>query len=300
MFGYIVPNKPEMKIKDYMRYREYYCGICHSLRKRQGQLSGVTLSYDMTFVGLLLSALYEPAGERKKALCPLHPFSQHLFLENPYIDYVADINVVFAYYKCIDDYRDNRSCIGYAGSRIMKKRVKRVSRLYPDKVKAICKGIRELNRIEESDCPYIDKPGGIFGNIIGEIISVYPGYLKTCGKEKNFEKNWLPTLKELGFNLGKFVYILDAFDDIEKDIAEKNYNPFLKKYDFLRERQSFEAAENETKEILAILAANVAYQFEMLPVIKEADILRNIIYSGIWTRFYSICERRHKKYEKSL
>lgn len=308
MFGYIVANKPEMKIKDYDRYKEYYCGICHSLNKRHGKLCGLTLSYDSAFFAVLLTALYEPENIRKNSTCIIHPYKKHIQLENPYIDYVADMNLVLAYYKCMDDYYDdsNYAKLGYGN--LIKSEVKKIKKKFPKKVQVIKEGIRELSYLETKKCNDIDRLSGVFGDIMKEITNISPDELCIDGYVYDNEE-WCNHLGRIGYFVGKYIYILDAYDDIEKDIKSKNFNPFIER--FKREEifcsnaneleiiVDYEYLEDYVKKILMMTASEIASAFERLPIVKEVDILRNIIYSGIWTKFWNINKRRGKN-ERSL
>ena len=111
MFGYVVCNKKALSQEEQERYQSVYCGVCRSLKKRFGQLERFSLSYDMTFLALFLSALYEPWEEEKNIRCVLHPLKKKTAVENEFIDYAADMTVVLSYYKCMDDWEDERKHI---------------------------------------------------------------------------------------------------------------------------------------------------------------------------------------------
>ena len=113
MFGYVNINKPEMKIKDYDTYRSYYCGLCTALKKTCGLCGQMSLSYDMTFLYVLLTDLYEPETRIVKRRCLAHPFSTHPARINDIAEYVADMNVLLTFYKCMDDWRDERKFLRF-------------------------------------------------------------------------------------------------------------------------------------------------------------------------------------------
>ena len=116
MFGYIVMNKPEIKMKDFDLYRSFYCGLCRELREKYGISGQITLSYDMTFVILLLSGLYEPKTYKGTTRCILHPVRKQPVRKSEVTEYCADMNVLLTYYKCLDDWKDDRKYVklGYA------------------------------------------------------------------------------------------------------------------------------------------------------------------------------------------
>ena len=102
MFGYVTVNKPEIKFKDFDMYRSFYCGLCRELRERCGIPGQISLTYDMTFVVLLLSGLYEPPTRKGKSRCVVHPLKAQPVRKNEITEYCADMNVILSYYKCMD------------------------------------------------------------------------------------------------------------------------------------------------------------------------------------------------------
>ena len=117
MYGYVVVNKPELKIKEYDMYRSYYCGLCEELLSDYGINGQISISYDMTFLLVLLTGLYEPDTTYKEARCIAHPVHKHPVRRNKITTYVADMNVLMTYYKCMDDWNDEKKVLkrGYAG-----------------------------------------------------------------------------------------------------------------------------------------------------------------------------------------
>ena len=106
MFGYVMANKPEMKIKEFARYKGFYCGLCRTLKKRHGRKGQMTLTYDMTFLVILLSSLYEPATEEAKKRCLVHPAKKQYMLWNEVSDYAADMNILLTHDHFQDDWLD--------------------------------------------------------------------------------------------------------------------------------------------------------------------------------------------------
>ena len=108
MFGYIVMNKPEIKFKDFDLYRSFYCGLCRELKSKYGISGQISLTYDMTFVVILLSALYEPPTQKGSTRCIIHPVCKQPVRRNTVTEYAADMNVLLTYYKCRDDWEDEK------------------------------------------------------------------------------------------------------------------------------------------------------------------------------------------------
>ena len=272
MFGYIAINKAEMKFRDFDIYHAYYCGLCKNLKERYGRIGQITLSYDMTFLIILLSGLYEPPAEDSVRNCVAHPFQKHAARTNEITQYAADMNIVLSYYKCLDDWADEHKKKAWINSRLLRSKVKQIEKTYPEKVKFIRDTLAQISSCEKENEQDLDKMAGLFGEIMAEIF-VWK------------QDIWKDSLHRMGFFLGKFIYLMDAYEDIDDDIANACYNPFMQ----FREREDF---DDYCKQILTMMIAECSREFEKLPILTHAEILRNILYSGVWCRFEAICEKR--------
>ena len=275
MFGYIVMNKPEIKFKDFDLYRSFYCGLCRELKSKYGISGQISLTYDMTFVVILLSALYEPPTQKGSTRCIIHPVCKQPVRRNTVTEYAADMNVLLAYYKCRDDWEDEKKVTALGYSKVLQGKVKKLDQKYPDKSRRIQKLLSELSEMEKSGEKDIDKMAGCFGKIMEEIFAWK-------------QDVWEDTLRRMGFYLGKFIYLLDAYEDVEEDKKKQNYNPlaiYSKKADF----------EEFAGHLLTMMIAEASRAFEQLPILKNAEILRNILYSGVWCRYEMIKEKRRQK-----
>lgn len=265
MFGYIGVNKGELKIKDYDTYRSFYCGVCKSLGKNYGLFGKVTLSYDMTFVAILLSSLYDEVEIKKKSRCIVHPIISHMEIVNEYTDYAAAMNILLTYYKLKDDWVDDKNFAANMGAGTLKSAFKKASAKYERQAKAIKEGIRLQNELEAAgECDF-DKISMPTGMMLEEIFDMK-------------QDEWQKPLRRLGLFLGKYIYLLDAYVDLEKDIKKNSFNPLI---EFSKEENFFEKCE----EILVMMAGEAARAFEHLPIVDNADIIRNILYAGIWNKF---------------
>lgn len=278
MFGYVVLNKPEIKFKDFDEYRSFYCGLCRELKERHGFSGQISLTYDLTFAAVLLSGLYEPPTEERMTRCIVHPVHKQQAKKNEILEYTADMNVLLTYYKCMDDWKDERSIAKLGYAKLLNGSKKRLQELYPAKADRILSLLEELSDMEKADEQDMDMVSGCFGRIMEEIF-VYR------------EDEWEQTLRRMGFFLGKFIYLLDAYDDVEEDVKNGNYNPFSKRY-------KMEAFEEQVRGILMMMISEACREFEKLPIIKYTDILRNILYSGVWSRFEAVSKKRREAREK--
>ena len=277
MFGYIIINKGEIKFKEFDIYHSYYCGLCRALKERYRLAGQLSLSYDMTFLVMLLSSLYEPATDLRAIKCAVHPFEKHTIRSNEFSLYGADMNLLFTYYKCKDDWQDEHKVSRLAYGKILKKAYRDICVRYGAKIRRIEHLMRDLSFEEQKQNQDIDHMAGIFGGIMGEIMTPK-------------EDEWQDSLRAMGNQLGKFIYLMDAYEDIEEDLREGRYNPLLKRY-------SNPDFEEEIKTILTIIMADCCREFEKLPIIENVEILRNILYSGIWYRYEMVREKREEKPE---
>ena len=278
MFGYIVTNQPELKMKDFDMYRSFYCGLCRELKRKYGISGQISLNYDMTFVVLLLNGLYEPPVQKGTTRCIIHPVIRQTVRRTEITEYAADMNLILTYYKCMDDWKDEKKLLRLGYAKLLEGNNKKTETAYREKTDRIVSLLSQLTEWENAGETDIDKMSGCFGKIMEEIFA----YRKD---------NWEPTLKRMGFYLGKFIYLLDAYDDVEKDRANGNYNPFSEDY-------IMEGFDDKVYGILTMMMAETCREFEKLPIIRYGDILRNILYSGVWCRFQAIRKKRKEEQEK--
>ena len=170
-----------------------------------------------------------------------------------------------AYYKAQDDYLDEKKLSSYAGTLIYRKRFHELKKKYPKKVKKINQALKELHACEHSNESNIDKVLGCSGRMIAELFVPK-------------EDIWSKDLYATGFYLGKFIYLMDAFEDLEKDKQTGSYNPLLA----MEKEPDFEA---RCHAYLMSTISECTRNFERLPIIENIEILRNILYSGVWTHY---------------
>ena len=281
MFGYVTICEPELKVKDLRKYKAYYCGLCQELKEAYGAVGQMTLTYDMTFVIVLLTSLYESQTELTEHRCKVHPVKKQKMLRNEITQYGADMNILLTYYKLADDWIDEKSIRSLLGNGFLRKRAREVIRRYPRQSKAIRRSLRELSKCEQQNSMDLDKTAGCFGELMAELF-VYKRDM------------WEERLRKIGFYLGKFIYIMDAYDDLEKDREKGNYNPL----NFLYEKEENEVYEEECRQMMTMMMAECSSEFEKLPCLLDADILRNILYAGVWTKYDKIQKDRKEGKEQ--
>ncbi len=267
MFGFVTPNEQDLTEEEVARYRQVYCGVCRSLRDRSGQLSRFTLNHDLTFVALLLSSLYEPEDLVGEMACPAHPMKKRAFAANEFVDYAADLTVVMAYHKLMDNWADDRSMSSRAFARVLKGAYLRVKERLPRQCGACEKGLGRIAAIEAIGCDYSanevqpDAAAHEFGLIMAEVMVVR-------------EDIWSDQLRSFGYELGRFIYMMDAAFDAEEDRETGSFNPFC----------GASLDEEDTRRLLEGYMARAVDVFERLPLVKDVHILRSVLYAGVWKR----------------
>ena len=138
LYGYVTINRAALTDGQLSRFQACYCGLCHTLRETYGQLSRLTLSYDMTVMALVHSALYEPLDEKSARLrCPTHPIRPRPVWRDGVYGYAAAMSVALAYHKCLDDWHDEHSYKKYAAARLLKAGRDRAAEKWKDKAEFI-------------------------------------------------------------------------------------------------------------------------------------------------------------------
>lgn len=276
MFGYVVVNQRELKEKERELYRSWYCGLCHILQKQYGLGGQLSLNYDMTFLGLLLTSLYEPQIVEENMRCLAHPGRKQPVRTSCWMEYAADMNILLTYYKCLDDWKDDHNLIKAAYAGMLYRAGKKVSRKYPQKAEFIKKQLSALSERELAGAEKPDETAGLFGSICGCLFAPR-------------EDEWKDTLYWMGFYIGKFIYLMDAWDDLPEDLKKQEYNPWICGMKIECENQ-IETQEAKVHQILTMMMAEAGRRFERLPILKNLEILRNILYSGVWCRYYQMKE----------
>ena len=265
MFGFTTVNKPEMKFKEYDLYHSYYCGLCTVLKKKYGLTGEFTLSYDGAFLSALLSDLYDAKEEVKGRRCGVHPGVKHVIRVSDVTEYAADMNILMAMYKCRDDWNDEKRISAKLLADLLKSKTGKTRAQYAEKSEIIKKALSDMDEIEKKNVPDPEGMAELFGKCMAEVYAY-----------KNDE--WEKYLRTFGDELGRAIYLMDAFIDIENDEKKKQYNPFSD----IKDRDDFEGL---ARDMITAHLQEACIAFEKMPLIENVSILRNVLYSGIWIRF---------------
>lgn len=268
MFGYVTANPSLLSEEDKVKYRAYYCGLCRKLKEKGKGISSISLNYDMAFLAIILDGVYNKSPEITKGSCGLHFIKGCSFSGSEFLSYAADMNIILMGHKLKDDIADDNSLIARGGFAVLGKEFEEISAAHKEKSEKIRRSLSKLYEIEKSGRLLPDECASCFGEVTGEIF-------------RFSDDEHSDALYNFGYSLGKFIYILDACLDRDKDIKKKRFNPLI------RFRKS------EFRGMLNLLMADCLEKYERLGLEKNKSLVENIIFSGVWSKF-EFRERKNK------
>ena len=283
MFGYVAVDKPALRIREYEYYRATYCGLCHAMGKCTGCLSRLTLSYDVTFFALLRGSLTDEKFYFKAKRCPRHPFKKIQTVEiNPPLEYSAYVGGVLSSGKIEDNINDEKGIkrtsaafLGFFFSSMEKKSKENVHEMYD----LVRKKLTELSEIEKAGTVSIDAPANVFGEMMQELLAY-----GLVGDRALIARN-------IGKRLGRWIYIIDALDDYDKDKKSGSYNPFVLMYG----DEKFD--EDNVTSISKMLEAELALALSAIDLLDDdkdrvrSEIIKNILCLGMPASVRRICDK---------
>lgn len=276
MFGYVRINKMDLTFREYEHYKAYYCGLCKYLKRNHTELSRLTINYDITFLIVLLSSIYQPSAQVFYEKCIVDPVKKKKHIINDITEYAASMNILLAYYKLEDDVNDEGGIKSRLARRVYKKSFKTAYDKYPKKADFIKKCLGELRSLEEDQSSSIDRTSNCFARLLEEIFDY---------KDDDYRDR----LRKVGFNIGKYIYIMDAYEDLDEDLEKGRYNPFTSYED------DREALKDRVDKLIGMTLARLEEGILDLDIEVNKSIIDNIIYSGVYLRYKGLINGVNKK-----
>ena len=271
MFGYIKPDIPELKVKDYELYKASYCGLCRAMGKCTGCASRFTLSYDFAFLALVRMAIEKTKGEIEMERCMVHPLKKRPMLKiNSVLEYASKSSVILTRQKLKDNINDTKGLsrlkakIAGCVSLFLKKTEKSLLPL-EEKIQSC---IDKLSELEKEQCDSVDMAADTFG----ELLAVVSSY--------GLEGGDYTIAYEIGYHLGKWIYVIDACDDFAGDLKSGSYN-------VLRLAFGEKLEQNHKKLIQGAMfleLGKMSKAVELIDFSSHRDVeavIKNIIYDGL-------------------
>ncbi len=284
MFGYVVPLKNELKIVEFEIYRSIYCGLCKQIKRDYGRFPSMFLSYDFVFFALYLENLDKGKGitiESKR--CGLHPFKKRPMAKGDEIfHFVASVGVQLSYHKIKDNINDEK-LFGRIKNRVLefflRPAYQKAAKAFPECDKNIRQSLDRLSVLEKQNCASLDEPADTFAVLLKELSC----FMLTEKEEKLITA-------ELFRDLGRFIYLIDAYADLEEDLKNHSYNPILLRYSYDGEDlpQFRKRIKEQIDFTLTQSLANAASAFDLLPTGNYSEIIKNILYLGLSDKQRSI------------
>ena len=272
MFGYVRPCKPELKIKDFAVYKAVYCGLCHTLGRRYRFPARMILSYDATFFAIVQMSLNGGCCGFEKKHCPVPPFKKcDCAGRSSELDFWADVSVLIAYYKILDNIHDNGIAkklpalllLPLAG--ILRRRAELKN---PFAARCLSDYISEQNEVEKKRSAVVDEAAHPTAKLISQLLKQGQG------------ANQSRVLERMGYFLGRWIYLADAADDLEDDLKNGGYNPFVEAFGLTAETplaQTREKAEQYFNSCIYEMTA----AFQLLETKRFSPILANVLFDGM-------------------
>ena len=269
MFGYVRPAPDKLTAEEEQRYRALYCGLCHTLGKRYGAASRLTLNYDFTFLAALLSGSPETHWKR----CVVSPFRPRAVIgQNDALALAADISVILSYWKIRDgasDSRGLRSGSYRIAGQALGRAYRRAALLHPDFDAATRRELGRLSTLEAARCQGLDEPADTFARLLQGIAGELDDPLQRR------------VLSHFLYHLGRWIYLIDALDDLKEDAATGNYNPILLRFSLAQGELTPTARETLVSTLDASIR-QMAAAYELWDFGQWSPIIRSTVYQGLY------------------
>ncbi len=283
MFGYLQPSREELKIREYELYKSVYCGLCKQLGNNYGILSRLTLSYDCTILAVISLSIKKEISCVTKGRCVCNPMKKCLYCcgNGDSFKFASAVSVIMTYYKLQDTIEDS-GFFKKAFARILKFLFigshKKAKNDYPE-VEYEVNRLMENQRTAEKQNSSIDKAADSTAKLISKLC-------KMLSNNKSQKK----ILEVFGYYLGRWIYLIDAADDLEKDIKHNNFNPFIKSYN-----GDISSTMNYCNDVLNMTVSQIISSYNLLEPTEYKEILDNVIFFGLAEKQKSILFDKYRK-----
>ena len=287
MLGYVTADKPELKMREYEVYSGYYCGVCKSIGRRYGQLPRMVLSYDAAFLALLLAGLDPEQDEPTREHCMVHPIKKKTIVSNAAIDYAADVMLILAWFKLLDDAHDEGKLYAKTAVATLKGIYRKLESARPELCCKVEGHLKSLTALEDAKCASLDQAAEEFAKIMEAILEEGP--VPESFREK-------AAMNRIGYHLGKWIYLMDAVDDIEENIESGAYNPLIYRFAYEAGEENFRGRIMEACRFnLFHYLGEIANAVDLLPLKKNKGVIENIIYKGLLKKTEEITKEEEKE-----
>ncbi|MCQ2968637.1 MAG: DUF5685 family protein [Clostridium sp.] len=286
MFGYITPLYNELKLGDYYYFKSYYCGLCNTIKENFGNIPRLTLNYDLTFIGFLLDGLSNEPINNKAIHCIKHLTSETIICQpTNALNYISDINIIISSLKLKDDIVDEGNIKSWLFHTLFLPSNKKARKHLKLLVSIVDENMDILSGYEKNlNFTSLDEVCHPFSVIMASILSLYP-YSFQNDSSKTRE-----TLYNLGYSIGKWIYLMDALDDWNDDLNNNRFNPLNAIYNVnsIPFKDIINSVIEDIDFIIFSCLNNCNEYMKALPFKKHYSIIENVINLGMPQSYYSI------------
>ena len=222
MFGYVRPLTPELRVRELEEYKAVYCGLCRAMGKRYGLFARFALNYDFTFLVMVLASGPSPCRILPHR-CPVHPFRKRkMCARRPALELAAGESLILSYQKLRDDAHDRgffRGLPARLAALALRRAYKKAAKARPEFDREVTKCLDELHALERERCPSLDRPADACARILRATAPV-------TGDEARDR-----AVGQLLYHVGRWIYLVDAWDDLDEDKRTGAYNPIDARYE---------------------------------------------------------------------
>lgn len=297
MFGYVNIDKDNLLCKEYDIYKGIYCSLCKQMGKEYSFLSRFVLSYDCTFYAMLMMSLQDECPQFSKGRCRFNPLKSCDFCkkDEKALSIASAVSVISAYFKLIDNIEDS-PFIKRIAYRLLKPIFsswrKKAKKKYPYIDDAVSKMMKSQANAEKDKNCNIDNAADPTAKMLSELCE----YMYDCTdskilKDDNSSKRILSTF---GYYLGRWIYLVDATDDIEDDIKHKNFNPYIIKYG-----ENIAEHTAEIKSSLNHALSETLLAYSLLKKGRFDSIINNILTLGLPKKQETVLSKYTKNKESN-
>lgn len=279
MFGYIKPQKSELLVREFEQYKGIYCSMCKELGKSYGFFSKFTLSYDGTFLAMLMMARSGQPCKMTQGRCSFNPTKKCPFCEGEYpaLKFASALTVIMTYYKLRDDLHDpgiQSRLKAFFLYPLSIRAHRRAAKDYPNLEKVVADAMQLQDDIEQQEVPPLDACAEPTAKMLSGVFS----------QLAEPETTDYRILEQFGYYLGRWVYLMDAADDMTSDLKQGAFNPFIRDYGLTvnsTQEELMEAAER-CNQALNMTVSQAIAAFQLLELGEQfAPILNNIVCLGL-------------------
>ncbi|MBE7048188.1 MAG: hypothetical protein E7393_02300 [Ruminococcaceae bacterium] len=290
MFGYINIDKEELKVREYNLFKAHYCGLCQTIKEEYGFPARYFLSYDAVFLALMLLSVSAEEPTFVPIRCMANPMVKRPSAQkNSCLSYGAAVNVLLVWFKLKDDWQDYHSIKAGLLMPFMIGKKRKAQKKYPGLYHSINIQLQALQALEKARCANPDEVADVFGSLIAKVMEV--DFIENTETRR--------ILSHIGYLVGRFIYLLDAWEDRASDEKKKAYNPYLLAHEY---------NEEDSKLSLEYTLSQLGNSLQLLGQVRNSSILENIIYLGLKNaldrvfsgRETAACGIKEKRHERPL